>query len=179
MSLQKIIETPLSNFDIDKYFEPVKTSIVEYSQLQNMNTFPFDADNKCIIFFASGQNIGHWLCVLNHEEQKLIEWFDSYGLQVGGDVKWLSKQEQKQLNEYSFYAKNIMKNYANNGYKTTYNNFDFQSKKPDINTCGRWCVVRSMCYNMLLPEFKQYIQESSKKLNLSLDGLVAYITDKL
>ena len=59
-----------------------------------------------------------------------------------------------------------------------YNKKKFQVKSKSVNNCGRHVVLRILCmkyFNMNLLQYQNFIENGSKKLNLSYDEFVTYI----
>ena len=79
--LKEIIETPLSDSDLEKFLGPdVQQHIITYSDLADYQDLeqllPHDKAYK-IILIEYEKNSGHWICMLRYG--KMIEKFNSFG----------------------------------------------------------------------------------------------------
>ena len=78
--IQKRIETPMSNEDLEKYLAFKPEDIIKYSELSNYHTIqqllPKEDDFK-IILIEEKQNFGHFVSV--QRQGKVITYFNSYG----------------------------------------------------------------------------------------------------
>lgn len=174
--INKLEHTPLNDGEIRKYLKGI--NIITYPELKNLKYFPFDKLGRLIIFFETqNKNVGHWLAVRKDEINKTITWFDPYGIYPDGDEKWVNKNVLKQLGEDGKFGFNILHNYFLDGYRIFYNNIDFQSKKDDIATCGRWCCC-FLLMNTDINNFNKIINQLCKEYNLSNDELVSMIISK-
>lgn len=82
------------------------------------------------------------------------------------------------LNLPTYYWDNILLNKAFKQFKIIYNKFKFQKVSKNINTCGRWCVLRILMmldHNMDLDNFISFIKTSANEKELTKDELVSYI----
>ena len=168
--LDKYEEQPISNFDILKVLPDVK--IITFADLKNLSKFPFDANNRLVIFYEMGSEIGHWVCVIYYPESDTASWFDSYGFKVGGALSGISKKELQVLGENKNYAKEIMKGYKN----AVYNPFRFQSLK-DAQTCGKHVCTRLIMQHLGVKEYVHWMNYLSKYSGLSPDEVVSVIAE--
>jgi hypothetical protein len=116
-----------------------------------------------IILFRADTNFGHWVTVFlkNHmsgnariADTSNLYVFDSLGLCVPDDWKRLMGQTKTKAEELGQDKRALIQSCLNSGFKSIYwNEFPIQSPSPEIQTCGRHCIMR-----LLRPDLspKQY-----------------------
>jgi hypothetical protein len=167
----------LSNYNINNILKN-NTIILTYSQLSRFNNI-YDLlkyFDHFILLYLSKLNFGHWVCVINHPDR--IEFFDPYGGsnipdsqldKINKLVKYETNQDYPYLSKLLYESEKAIE----------YNNYQFQEKKNDINTCGRHCIVRVLLKNMLLDDYYKYMNKLSKYYNLNFDDIVTLITENI
>ena len=171
--IKRRLRTPLSDDDVDKYFEGHKTEILKYSALENFNTIdelmpkPFDYK---IILIETKQNQGHWVLLMKRNDT--IEYFNSYGVNADIQKNSLNKMMNRMLGQKEDFVTRLIRNSKK---KYVINNIPFQNKNPEIATCGRWCIIRILTAEktgMDLTDFTRYILNNCDKMKISPDMLV-------
>lgn len=151
----------LGDGDIHKMIPTLK--IIPYPELLNYDDIHDALDEKgrlMILYLTTSQTSGHWVCLLKQKRngKEYIEYFDPYGkYKPDEESKWLSED---QLEEYGQDTKHLTKLLRDSGLKITYNRAPFQSKKENINTCGRWTTARLYFKHLNLPQFTKMVQGS-------------------
>ena len=174
-TLNNRIRSPLSDADIERYFGAGKESeVIKYSELEKYSTIdellpePFDFR---ILLIETKENVGHWVLVLKYKDT--IEYFNSYGVNADTQKGTLCKVMNSMLGQKeNFITKLVNKS----NYKYLVNNVPFQSKNPEVATCGRWCILRVICckdIQMNLSQFSILILSNCKKLGITPDTLVS------
>jgi hypothetical protein len=130
----------------------------------------FDKQGRAImLYLTESKTVGHWVCFI--KRKGVIEYFNSYGkLEPDGELKWLSKQKAKELNQDT---KRLSELLDSSKFKEVINPYRFQQYKTDVNTCGRHCVARLMFDHLDIHEYKELLddaieeleQETNKKMN--------------
>jgi hypothetical protein len=163
----------LSNYDILKLLKN-KCKIVLYPDLHKYHDIDqlFDKNNCCIILYEAKPRYGHW-CVLIKFEPNSIEFFNPYGGLPDNSLDYIDPEFRIKNNEFIPYLSQLM---YNSPYHLFYNEFQFQKKSPDIKTCGRHCVVRSMNRKMDIYQYKNMMDKLRKKLKTDYDGVVTLFT---
>ena len=142
-SLDKIIQDslesyPLTGMDIINLLKG-KTNVMKYNDLENLALSEILGKHKaCVILYEyPNQEVGHWTALFEHPDGSL-EYFNSfaYGLDYNPSVKTKPILATKLI-----------------GYKVIVNTNQLQSKKSDVNTCGRHCVARLAYRHLQLKDF--------------------------
>ena len=140
--IQQLKTEPLSMEEI-KHMSRGKADVILYDHIKPGEDLFKNSD--CVIVLMqvkdTGSDVGHF--VLIKKGNDTVEHFDPYGLSLAEDLSLTHEPStiKSALQDY---------NIEENKYK-------FQSKKPDVNTCGRWCVMRCLHSDMSLDDFKRYI----------------------
>ncbi len=178
IKIEKIEDTPMSNFDIKFYLPDVK--IIPYSDLKFVKTInQILPKNKSyvIILYQNTQNCGHWVCLMRYDDT--IEFFCSYGSKVDESLEWLPREKNFELGITEPYLTNLLKKTK---LKVIYNPIPYQSKKDlDISTCGRHCVLRiiKMLEGFDLQEYFKTLYLLKKKLKIDYDKIVSGLITKM
>lgn len=152
-----------------------KDSIMEYSDLANVGSIlellPTDKSYK-IILIEQQQNLGHWTLIMRYGNT--IEYFDSYGLNVDGELKFISACMNRILGQSKHYLTKLIKERPPE-FEYVWNSKHLQLLNDYIATCGRWVIVRISMMQMgwNLKEFITFFKEQKKETNLSNDELVS------
>ena len=160
----------ISNIDIAMYLD--NPNIVKYADLANFDNIDqvFDGNPYVIILIESGQNKGHWCCLLRYNNS--VEIFDSYSGTIDHELSYISKQMKAKLGEKNNCLTNLLKK---SEYTTVVNKYKFQSELGGIDTCGRHVLLRIMmflCCGMDLNDYIKWFKAVASKLKLSNDLLV-------
>lgn len=154
--------------------------IINFSDLRNYKTI-YDLLPKkkdyCIIFYTddmkNGVMIGHWTCLLRYKDY--FEFFDSYGLSVSQELKFISPEKRKRYGEETDYLENLLKPVKHN-----YNHFDYQKWDDETTTCGRWVIIRIFLFNegiIKQNDFHNYLKKKVSKFGGNYDKLSVYYTE--
>jgi hypothetical protein len=80
----------MTNYDLKKYNPDAK--IISYPNIYNYNTIDNlfgDSDKIIILYLVTALNNGHWVCLLRNKMKNTIYFFDSYGLGVDEEQKYV------------------------------------------------------------------------------------------
>lgn len=124
------------------------TNVIIYNDLQNINNIREVMKNGTVIILLQIQRpdaptVGHWIAILDHGSH--IEHFDSYGFSVDEEISLT--QESHKLTE-------LLKN-----EKVDNNTQKLQARREGVNTCGRWCILRTLLKNMGLKDFVTFVTQ--------------------
>ena len=149
----------LSESDIQKMIPTLK--IIPYPDLLRAKSIDDVLDDKgrlMLLYLTENENTGHWVCLLNYRNSKIIEYFDPYGnYKPDGEAKWISKEKQKQFGQAS---KKLTQLLQSSSYQVKSNAYPFQKDKINMNTCGRHCTTRLYFKNLKLPEYVKLVEST-------------------
>lgn len=173
------MKTNITDLDLERYFPETnhyKNNVIKYSELGNYKSIeeilPNDRSYK-IVLIEENYNSGHWTCLLRYGDT--IEWFDSYGLDVDCELKFINAVKRRLLGEGRNILRDLLKKVK--GKKVIYNHYKFQKLSNCSCTCGRWVILRILMMKNFfydLEEFQKFIKKYKKELGLGADELVAY-----
>lgn len=184
-SINKIIEKPMSNFDINKYLP--STKIITTVELQKYNNiddlFHTDVDSIVILFVdCLEMNNGHWCCLsryISDDNNGIIEFFDSYGNTPEKVYLFCDKNVRNNLGIDINYLNSLV-NKSN--YYFICNTVKYQKdheRHLNINTCGRHVTYRIMQLlykKKVLPVYNDYMKYAKKYFkNKSYDEIVSIL----
>lgn len=176
MSLKRLEDIALSNYDIMRLLNN-KVNIVLYPDLHKYKSIDqlLSPYGCCILLYEAKKDYGHWTAILKNNNA--IEFFNSYGGDSAGipDYSLILINPQFRIisNQIFPYLTKLM--YAS-PYQLNYNEFQFQEHAEDIRTCGRHCVVRCLCKNMNIYQYKELLDKLCNRFNTDYDGVVTILT---
>ena len=152
------------------------TKIYTFAELDKFKTI-YDLLNinidYCFILMESNKNLGHWVVIMRYENN--FEFFDSYGYDVKSLLKFTPKFMHKILgNDYNEDFQNLI-NSINKGGTYKYNKIKYQQELDNVNTCGRWCLLRIRLFllnNINNKQFKEIMSKKQKDIRRPLDEIV-------
>ncbi len=147
------------------------TKIVPYSDLHKYKSInqllkPYDS---AVILYESEPNFGHWVSLI--KRKKSIEFFDPYGFFPDDELKWIKPLIRIQNNADHTYLINLL---LTSKIPIEYNNHALQGENPNIQTCGRWSVIRILFKNWNIDKFSQILNSDH---NLTGDQIVTQVTN--
>jgi hypothetical protein len=162
--LRKMLSYSLSSDDIRLYLPNVP--ILEYKDLANYQTIQSllpDQNCSVIILIETASKTGHW-CSLSRRGNTLI-WFDSYGLDIDSEFRYIPIKIQITLHESRKYLTHLV---DNSDFNLVYNGHKLQSRKSYVSTCGRFVVLWLMKFNegYDLERFYEYLDFMADQLNV-------------
>ena len=167
----------LSGDDIKKLLKDdvKKIRIVRFSDLYKYKTLQelLPKKNSFIVIFLETESYsrGHWVALFRYNNS--FEFYDSYGLTEEEDYSLIPEDTKKNLNEKD-YLKKLFKNNL-----VIENTKDFQKWGNNVNTCGRWIVIRVYLFlqGYDLKNFKKQIDLLIKLYGFkSYDELAVFFT---
>jgi hypothetical protein len=129
-------EYALSEVDIRKLCGQIP--VLRYPALATMST-PDDlfkgTKAAVLLFLTEGDSEGHWLAVLDRPDH--YEVFDSFGVAVDGERRWLDKSKLVEFSETTPLLSELL---ARGNKPVVHNTTKLQND--DADTCGRWVAAR-------------------------------------
>lgn len=130
---------------------------------------------------------GHWCALVKPRTYALrptkynhILFFDSYGLLPDSEIKFNKNvSKRRHLNQNHNYLTKLLYDFSKMGNVVEYNEYRFQAKGSNINTCGRWASFFALCSdNMTMTEFQHLFISLRKSIKPhTLDDLITSITN--
>jgi hypothetical protein len=168
--------TPLTGEDVSRWLTAhgMSPTVIKYEELHQFKELPVSVGSPLILLYETSYNKGHWVAVLATPEG--IEHFDSYGVLPDKELGYICCEFRRMSGQVSPYLVRLLINY-NHKFRVpiNYNQFKFQSKDPNIATCGRWCVLRCLMCKMPIKKFKKKIDNMARDHGLSYDAVVCEI----
>ena len=128
-----------NNFELEKI---TGANVILYKDLSRIK----DILSLCplIILYDVCPSYGHWTCVFENDEG--LNFFDSLGYIPDDELQVMGAGKYKPLLLRLLYKtkKNII-----------YNHKKLQKSKPNINTCGRYCIARLLLSHMYADNFNK------------------------
>lgn len=163
------MDEPMNSEQI-KDFLKGDVACLTYSDLKNIESIDdaLEAVKYIFVLYEYKPNYGHWTCILKTKGpngKPAVEFFDPYGIKPDHQIKGFS---QKIKNEYGMNYPLVVKLLKESKYPIEYNNYKLQKYDPNIQTCGRWCMMRCLFDDLDVNKFKDLF--TNKKI--SKDELV-------
>lgn len=155
--------------DIDEIFE----DRLYDDDYDSDDSYDFD-DNSAIILYKSEPMFGHWTMIRRNDDG--YNYLDSYGEKIDNPLDYVPKNVNKELGQEKKYLAKLLLKAMNGGSDIYYNNAKLQKVDPDVATCGRYCAMYLKFSNMNVDDFAKMIKKLSKKLGLSNDELITYMS---
>lgn len=168
--LEEVIETPIGDDDIKKYFPNAK--VIVYNDLSKYSDItellPKDKD-FVFMLIESSENKGHWVALTRYNNT--VEFFDSYGGKPDSQLKWNSSTKNEALGQGVKYLTNLL---ASHDGEIVYNPIKYQGNG-DVNTCGRHCTFRiqNMRDGKNLDAYYNHMKSLKNNMGVDFDGVVA------
>lgn len=154
------MDKSLSNFEIQNILKN-SCLIVSYKKLKQIPTIDKLLKGKLkylIILYEWKQGYGHWTCIL--KQGKTLEFFDSYGTRPDMELKDISNYARNRFGmDFPLVAQMLL----NSKKEIHYNNYQLQSQRKGVATCGRWVAYRCLNSNLNIDQFVQKIKKSPIK----------------
>ena len=147
-----------------------KSNLIQYKDVEKYDNIDdlLGKYNKCVLLYHTSQSFGHW-CAL-YRVGKTVYFFDSYGVMIDDQLKFLPKDLREDLNSNHRYLTELL---YKSDYMVEYNEFEFQKKSPLINTCGRWTINRLRYPEISIDEYHKLFKDASKKM--PMDELIVQL----
>lgn len=139
----------LSNHDIERALKDEKIKIVQYKDIRRFKTLEelFSGVDAVILLYNSSDTYGHWTVLVKIKGKNMICYHDSYGLKIdthSGNYVPQNENLRNNNSESSRYLSQLiidfMKKHPEIDFR--YNNYKFQGKGSDNESCGYHVVHR-------------------------------------
>lgn len=173
--IQNLERISLSNFDVMNLVNN-EANLVLYPDIKNYKNIDslLGKYQACIILYLTKENYGHWCCIFK-QTPHIIQFFDSYGEMVDSALDYNMDPYFKKHGGMDLPLLTRLLLDAYDKYEIRFNNFKFQEDKKDVNTCGRFCVVRLWLRNLNEYEFRNFMYSTP----YSPDELVSLLTQEI
>ena len=130
-----------------------KAKVLIYRDLRKYNTLDeaMGPHKAIFLLYETEPDYGHWTLVFR-QSPDTVEFFDPYGVFLDDELSWVKLNTRRMLGQNVPYLSRLF--YYSRYPNLIYNNYKFQKMGEGINTCGRWCVLRLVCRDYSLEEFK-------------------------
>jgi hypothetical protein len=153
--LEKAEMYALTGEDIKTLVGPVR--IITYPKLKDetWETLFKEQPYVVILFLTEDENTGHWQCVLQHDGGNKVEVFDSFGITVDGNRRWLSKDRLQDLGQTLPLMHKVFEGFPG---ELIYN--DTKLQQDSRNTCGRHIACRILYNRLSIQDYINTIKAS-------------------
>jgi hypothetical protein len=165
----------LSNSDLNTILEP-DTNVFLYPHLKSVSNIDevLDDNGRAImLYLTENDSTGHWIAIIKRGDT--VEVYDPYGFATDTQHKHLGGSVMDNA-RWGQDKKVLTRLIRASGYKLRDNREQQQKMSPDINTCGRWAVVRLLFSHLPVKEFNKMINSVEKKMGITGDEVVMAIT---
>lgn len=178
-NIDELKAKPLSNYEIMNALNN-KVNMLTYDELVNYD----DIDHVlgkygvCVLLVETKENNGHWICMFktisdNKKKEPIVSFFDSYALPVDDQLHFVNMKFREENNMLYPYLSYLLYKCP---YPIEYNEHQFQKLSPQINTCGRWVILRLLLKHLSLKKFYKLFKPSKK---IDSDDLVTILTKNI
>lgn len=151
-------DVDLSGRDIKRMVDG-KTNIMAYEQLKTYSNLEqvLSPYGSCVLLYQTTENYGHWV-VLIDRGNKMLEFYDSYGLAPDEELK-LDNQFHLRIHGGKI-TPHLGALIQAGGWSVKYNHEQLQEQLSDINTCGRYCVMRLIYKDLSIRKFNDLLTKN-------------------
>ncbi|MBL4704208.1 MAG: hypothetical protein JKY54_06790 [Flavobacteriales bacterium] len=180
MKTKSILQAPMSNILINKYFDG-KSNILSLEQIAKMTSLDQVMRQKdhCVVYMSiNGSGYGHWVCIFINSGN--MYYFDSYGRKPLIYIEEMRQRGDDMQNQDFTLLKLIQESQYKDSF--FYNTVQFQSSREDIATCGRFVSVVLILNRIQQPFnlkiFHDIMIGYKKKMKKSYDEIVSFFINQ-
>lgn len=150
-----------------------ETKIILNSELHkysNLDDLMKPYNNICLLY-ESRPGYGHWVCLILHKKDNIIEYFDPYGMFIDKPLEYTDKNYLSKSNQDFPYLSKLI---FDSNYNVIYNKHKLQSRQEDIATCGRHILARITLSDIPLNKYIKIIYKNNnpdKNVSILTSGL--------
>ena len=130
------------------------------------------------ILYETEPNSGHWTSLLRDKEGTIC-FTDPYGLCVDQELRFVKPEERRALHEDRPILLSLLVKGNKTGENWEFSKYDYQSKDPRVQDCGRWAILRALKRNLSSDEFHAWITKEAKKDGGDYDETAVRLTQPL
>jgi len=151
---KKLEQYTMTGDDIARVLGKIK--ITKYPDLPNHTIDSlFDSKGRAVLLFlVQGQDSGHWMCLIRRKNS--IEVFDSFGVAIDGERRWLSKEKLMEFREAAPILHDLLSGYEKSGGQVIHNTHKLQ--RDDTNTCGSHVCCRLLHKDTPIDAYAQQLK---------------------
>lgn len=170
------VDKPMSMDEL-KHILKNRANVYVYPEIKRFKTLDelLSPYGSTVILYLTSPNYGHYTCI-NKIKNNEVEFFDSYSIFPDKELNNITKQERMQLDQATNHLSKLMKE---SKYKLSYNHHKFQSKKSNVATCGKHCIMRIFYKHLTLSKFNAMIKQLVKETKISPDEIVSLFVKNL
>lgn len=153
--IEKTINTPMSNFEIEKFMP-----VMKYDQ--------FKGELPAVLLYEERPGYGHWAMIhesVDIDNKPCYEFFDSYGMWPDKALKLVNSKKVPKL------VKWLIKS----NKPVSYSPDKLQGSGKNIMTCGRHCIVRHAFSEYSAEKYSKALKKVAKELSTTPDHIVSMI----
>lgn len=169
---EELISKPMDDAEL-KASLPPGVKVVRYANLgkyKNIYQLLPRARDAAVILYENQPQNGHW-CAIGRNEHGLF-FFDPYGDKPDKQLEYSRFSRNRVLGAGDQSISDLIATYKDKE-NIHYNPHDYQKESPDINTCGRHCVmfIRAVMDGGTLDDYYNVIARAKKQTGLDPDHL--------
>lgn len=151
-----------------------ETKIITYPELYKFqNIDDVLSPHGCVvILYEMKPNYGHWVCVIKHEDQNKIEFFDPYGLFCDDQLEFIDTKFRKASNQ--MFPK-LCEMLHDSPYDIVYNKTQLQKYSSDVSSCGRHVSFRIVMRDTPLNEYVKILKQNKYDPDMTVTYLTAFM----
>lgn len=136
-----------------------QTRILPYEQLKTYNNLEqiLSPYGTCVLLYETKENFGHWV-VLIDRGSGMLEFYDSYGLKPDEELQ-IDNQYHLRIHG-GVLTPHLTALIKSGGWSVKYNNKQLQKQLSDVNTCGRYCVMRILYKDISIQKFNDLLTKN-------------------
>jgi len=161
---------------IELFGSSIESKIMKYSELKKydniLDLLTFKGDYR-IILIENSYNVGHWVVLARNNA---LIFFDPYGKKTDSELKWISKSQNEDLQQYPNTIRDLMET---SKIKKYYSKTKYQKVGNGINTCGRWASIAVLFLaikGLTLIKMKQALDHIKKETHKPFDIIAVDLT---
>ena len=148
--------------------------VFDYSQVISNKDIDnlFRVNSACVLFYPAlrGGNltVGHYVLLIRNKESKTMFFYDPLAYKPDEYKKFAMKHLY--LERHNSLINHFI-NKHQDGYTIDYNTHQHQSRRPDVATCGRHCILRALMSNLSHDSYHKALRKLARFCGGEASGL--------